>query len=152
MDYQVMLYGGLAGAIVSFIITVIVYIKLNISEAIEDLTGFRFSSFIKRLSNTRSKKVQTEKPITNEIKLRRDVGLEVAATSSVAPTELLKADAGDTELLVAEAEETMLLAPAADETVLLTEDIEETTVLSEIQNNGFKKEVDIVIVHSTRII
>lgn len=149
MEYQVMLYGGVAGAIVSLIITITVYIKLNISEAIEDLTGFRFSKFMKKLASSRSKQEQTEKPITNEIKLRRDVGLEVAAASSVEATELLMEEAGETELLINEAEETMLLSAEADETVLL---VEETTVLSEIENRKFIKEVDIVVVHSTKII
>ncbi|QCJ44165.1 hypothetical protein FAY30_20895 [Bacillus sp. S3] len=93
MEYQTIFYGGLAGAILSLIFSIILYIKLNISEVIEDLTGFSFHKWAKKLQgHSRSKQVQHNKPITREIQPRRDVELEVAVSGSVAATELLTAE------------------------------------------------------------
>ncbi|WHY85477.1 hypothetical protein QNH39_23145 [Neobacillus novalis] len=113
MEYQTIFYGGLAGAILSLMISIILFIKLNISEVIEDLTGFSFHKWVKKLkAHSRSKREQSIKPITREIQPRRDVELEVAASGEVDATELLAVVADD---------ETELLASAdADATELLT--------------------------------
>ncbi|WHY76952.1 hypothetical protein QNH20_23150 [Neobacillus sp. WH10] len=93
MDYQTIFYGGLAGSILSLIISIVVFIKLNISEVIEDLTGFSFHKWVKKQrGRSRSKQEQNNKPITREIQPRRDVEMEVAASSSVDSTELLDAE------------------------------------------------------------
>ena len=93
MDYQTIFYGGLAGAILSLIISIIVFIKLNISEVIEDLTGFSFHKWAKKQQGrSRSKQEQNNKPITREIQPRRDVEMEVAASGSVDETALLDAE------------------------------------------------------------
>ncbi|MFJ5713571.1 hypothetical protein [Neobacillus sp. NPDC093127] len=157
MEYQTIFYGGLAGAILSLIISVILFIKLNISEVIEDLTGFSFHKWVKKLkAHSRSKGEQSVKPITREIQPRRDVELEVAASGEVDATELLtaaaddeteflaSADADATELLeasdtdvtefLAEADATELLAAAADTKVaefLAAADADETELLEE---------------------
>lgn len=160
MEYQTLFYGGLAGAILSFIISIVMFIKLNISEVFEDLTGFSFHKWAKRpKGRSRSKLVQNNKPITREIQPRRDVELEIAAPGNVEATELLAADvspsgsAEATELLRAEffpsnsTESTELLfseeaaaasadttehlaAANADETEPLAEDAAETELLS----------------------
>jgi len=150
MGYQIMFYVGIAGALLTLIISIIVFIRLNISEVIEDLTGFSLHKWVKKLkAGGRSKQEQKMKPITREIQPRRDVDLEVAVSGSVEATELLEAEGFSfdsseaTELLTetdadetgflpeADEDETELLMEAnEDETQLLTEDDSETELLS----------------------
>ncbi|ETI69507.1 hypothetical protein [Neobacillus vireti] len=139
MEYQTIFYGGLAGAFLSLMISIFLFIKLNISEVIEDLTGFSFNKWIKKLKGRgRSKREQSVKPITREIQPRRDVEMEVAITiGRVDATELLAAVADDdeTELLAsADADPPGLLAaaPDTDETELLAAapDTDETELLA----------------------
>ncbi|MFK9090267.1 hypothetical protein [Bacillus salipaludis] len=110
MEYQTMFYGGLAGAALSLILAIIVFIKLNISEVFEDVTGFSVRKWVKKLrASSRSKQEQNHKPITSEIQPRHDVELEVAVSGNVEATELLEAvvpssgEGGAKELLEAEA-------------------------------------------------
>ena len=161
MNFQLMFYGGIAGAILSLILSIIIFIKWNISEAFEDLTGFSIHKWAKKLQQRRrARQEQFNKPITREIQPRRDVELEavvtggnadstellteaadatellaeVAAdeTGAAASTEpLIDAVADETELLSGDAAETELLSVELDETELLNEGAEETTVLSE---------------------
>ncbi|WML41265.1 hypothetical protein RCG19_06305 [Neobacillus sp. OS1-2] len=164
MNFQLMFYGGIAGAILSLILSIIVFIKMNISEAFEDLTGFSIHKWAKKWKQRRrSRQEQFNKPITREIQPRRDVELEVAVTGSdgdstellieaAAPTELLteaEAAADETELLATDAAATELLFVGSDETEWLTEEAEETTVLAESGSiSHFRKERDVVIVHT----
>jgi len=135
MGYQIMFYVGIAGALLTLIISIIVFIRLNISEVIEDLTGFSLHKWVKKLkAGGRSKQEQKMKPITREIQPRRDVDLEVAVSGSVEATELLEAEGFSfdsseaTELLQAESAATL----DADATELLTEtDADETGFLPE---------------------
>ncbi|MFJ7729568.1 hypothetical protein ACIQXV_26145 [Neobacillus sp. NPDC097160] len=147
MEYQTMFYGGLSGAALSLILAIIVFIKLNISEVFEDVTGFSVRKWVKKLqASSRSKQEQNHKPITREIQPRHDVELEVAVSGSVEATELLEAvdpSSGSveaTELLEAEApsiggiESTELLdakSSSHETTELLSEaDTEATELLS----------------------
>ncbi|EKN71489.1 hypothetical protein BABA_01270 [Neobacillus bataviensis LMG 21833] len=178
MNFQIMFYGGIAGAILSLILSIIVFIKFNISEAFEDLTGFSIHKWVKKLQQRRrSRQEQFNKPITREIQPRRDVELEAVVTGGADATELLAeaaavetSDAASTELLTEAAASTELLAEAAidetellasdaaatellsvesDETELLNEEAEETTILSEpVLTSYFIKERDVVIVHT----
>ncbi|MFF2448941.1 hypothetical protein ACFVSW_17810 [Neobacillus sp. NPDC058068] len=139
MEYQTIFYGGLAGAFLTLMISIFLFLKLNISEVIEDLTGFSFHKWVKKLKGrARSKREQSVKPITREIQPRRDVEMEVAITTGgVDATELLAAaDDDETELLAAapDTDETELLAaaPDTDETELLAAapDTDETEFLA----------------------
>jgi len=126
VEFQTMFYGGLGGAILSLIISIIVYIKLNISEVIEDLTGFSFHKWVKKQrGRSRSKQEQNNKPITREIQPRRDVEMEVAGSGSVDATEILDEEVpssisiDSTELLGVEVSSSV----SADSTELLGTEI-----------------------------
>src|SRR5690606_6084519 len=131
MEYQIMFYGGLAGAVITLIISIIVYMKLQISQVIEDITGGRFK---RKKANGRSSYETAE--TKSEIKLRKKddpVATSVADTALVSqelePTSMLQnTDVEPTALLVEEkpVEETSLLI---EETTLLDDD--ETTLLVE---------------------
>lgn len=169
MEYQIMFYGGLAGAVVSLLISIVVFIKLNIKIVLEDLLGFRFSKLVSRKKNRGG---QTEKPITKEIVLRKKavpgeieptVLLEKEAGSTplaetailheeIAATTILTDDAGEIMLLTEEASETTLLTEDEAETTLLTEGVDQPTVLTEEQVAFFKKDIEIIVVHSEKII
>jgi hypothetical protein len=160
MEYQIMFYGGLAGAIISLIVSIIVFIKLNIKEVLEDFLGFRFAKLFSRGNKQRD---AAERPITNEIVLRKQDAVEdtalMGAGTGTASTALMTAGAevastalltDETELL-SEADDTALLSETGiltDETTLLSE----TTLLTESQDFYFKKELDIVVVHSQNVI
>jgi hypothetical protein len=146
MEYQIMLYGGMAGTIITLIISIILYVKMGIAQVVEDLTGI---SLRKRLH--KKKKVldeSNEKRLTKEIMLKKQYAGEAAASQE---TELMSSEIEETALLAAGyIEETSLLTADLDETTLLSEDVEETSLL--LEEEFFKKEVDVIVVHSTTII
>jgi hypothetical protein len=146
MEYQIMLYGGMAGTIITLIISIILYVKMDIAQVIEDLTGI---SLRKRLH--KKKKAQdesNEKRLTREIMLKKQYAGESAASQE---TELMSSEIEETALLAdGYIEETSLLTADFDETTLLSEGVEETSLL--LEEDFFKKEVDIIVVHSTTII
>ena len=140
MEYQIMFYGGLAGALVTLIISIIVYMKLQISQVFADLTGNRF---MKKKKNDRiSLEAQETKRTTSEIRLRKK---EVPVAASVEDTALMSQELEPTSLLeetniaptalLAEsnpADETSLLEETSllsEETALLQDDDDETTLL-----------------------
>lgn len=146
MEYQIMLYGGMAGTIITLIISIILYVKMGIAQVIEDLTGI---SLRKRLH--KKKKAQdesNEKRLTKEIMLKKQYPGEAAASQE---TELMNSEMEETAFLTdGYIEETSLLTADVDETTLLSEGVEETSLL--LEEDFFKKEVDIIVVHSTTII
>jgi hypothetical protein len=146
MEYQIMLYGGMAGTIITLIISIILYIKMGIAQVVEDLTGI---SLRKRLH--KKKKVQdesNEQRLTKEIMLKKQYAGEAAASQQ---TELMSSEFEETALLGdGSIEETSLLTADFDETILLSEGVEETSLL--LEEDIFKKEVDVIVVHSTTII
>ncbi|WLR55355.1 hypothetical protein LC048_24350 [Mesobacillus subterraneus] len=89
MAYQIMFYGGLAGAIIALVIAVLTYVKLNIAQVITDLTGWNFPGAGRKARKTTvSRKTNTStKPTTKEIHVRKNVEKEVAAGEYVEPTE-----------------------------------------------------------------
>jgi hypothetical protein len=147
MEYQIMLYGGMAGALITLIISIILYVKMDIAQVVEDLTGI---SLRKRLH--KKKKAQdesNEKRLTKEIMIKKQFAKEAAASQE---TELMSSVVEETALLSdGYIEETSLLTADFDETTLLSEGVEETSLLLE-EEDFFKKEVDVVVVHSTTII
>lgn len=149
MNYQILFYGGLAGAVVALFISILFYIKLNITQVMEDLTGFRFTKVWKRKNHVRG---HGEKTITKEIILRKKVEKEAAV--GLESTELLDEAVASTELLnnggpaALPLEETTLL----EKTTLLSEGMEETVVLTPTPANRFIKDVDIMVVHTENVI
>lgn len=141
-----MLYGGMAGTIITLIISIILYTKMGIAQVVEDLTGI---SLRKRLH--KKKKVQdesNEQRLTKEIMLKKQYAGEAAASQE---TELMSSEIDETAILGdGDIEETSLLTADFDETTLLSEGAEETSLL--LEEDFFKKEVDVIVVHSTSII
>jgi hypothetical protein len=83
-----MFYGGMAGAAVTLVIAITVYIKLNIAQVITDLTGWNWPGAGRKARKTTSKQTDTStKPTTKEIHVRKNVEKEVAAGEYVEPTE-----------------------------------------------------------------
>lgn len=143
MEYQIMLYGGMAGALITLIISIILYIKMGIAQVVEDLTGI---SLRKRLhKKQKAQEESNEKRMTKEIMLKKQYAREAAASQE---TEIMGSEIEETALL---SEETSLLKSDFDETTVLSDDVEETSVLQE-EEEFFKKEVDVIVVHSTTII
>lgn len=141
-----MFYGGMAGAMITLIISIILYVKMGIAQVVEDLTGI---SFRKRLHKKRKAKEESnQKRLTKEIMLKKQYAREAAASqetelmSSIEETALL----GDGDI-----EETALLTADFEETTVLSVAIEETSSLIE-EDEPFKKEVDVIVVHSNTII
>jgi hypothetical protein len=147
MEYQIMFYGGMAGAMITLIISIILYVKMGISQVVEDLTGI---SFRKRLHKKRKAKEESnQKRLTKEIMLKKQYAGEAAASQE---TELMSsieemALLGDDGYI----EETSFLTADFEETTVLSADMEETSFLIE-EEEPFKKEVDVIVVHSTTII
>ncbi|MGN7296552.1 hypothetical protein [Ferdinandcohnia sp. SAFN-114] len=171
MEYQIMFYGGLAGAVVTLIISIIVYMKLQISQVFADITGNRF---MRKKQNSRiSLEAHETKRTTSEIKLRKkddpvaasvedtalmSQGLEPTSLleeSSQAPTELLVEETSllseETALLQDDDETTLLVGD--DETTILLEGDGETAILTEKEEESdFQIEVDVMIVHTNNVI
>ncbi|MFD0826524.1 hypothetical protein ACT8ZR_12755 [Neobacillus sp. M.A.Huq-85] len=130
MGYQLMFYGGLAGALITLAISIILFVKMEIAQVITDLTGFQFRKKRRRTAE------ESRERHTKEIMLKK----QYAESAAAEETELL--EVAETVLLQ-DIEETTLLT---EETTLL---VEETTLLVE---NEFIKEVDVMIVHSNTVI
>lgn len=139
-----MFYGGMAGAAVTLVIAITVYIKLNIAQVITDLTGWNWPGAGRKARKTTSKQTDTiTKPTTKEIHVRKNVEKEVAAGEYVEPTEKMASGQIDpTALLSQESfkktallkkeglDPTALLTPGGLEpTALLTPDGHEATGL-----------------------
>jgi hypothetical protein len=83
-----MFYGGLAGAVITLVIAILAYVKLNIAQVITDLTGWNFPGAGRKARKTTSSQTDTiTKPTTKEIHVRKNVEKEVAAGEYVEPTE-----------------------------------------------------------------
>ena len=143
MEYQIMLYGGMAGAVITLIISIILYVKMGIAQVVEDLTGI---SLRKRLHKKRKAEDELkEKKHDKRNHVKKAVCPEAAAGQV---TELMNSAIEETALLGdGYSEETTLLTADLDETALLLADMEETSLLLE-EENYFKKEVDVIVVHS----
>jgi hypothetical protein len=145
MTYQIMFYGGLAAALLTLIITIYVYVKMNIRRVISDLTGIKWKSTFGKKSSSHAE--EEEKRTTNEIRLKKQdlEGDEI--------TELLEDEVAATALLnESDVEETTLLSSDVeleDETTLLGDSMDETTLLADEPAFYFRKEIDVVVTHST---
>ena len=64
-----MFYGGMAGAMITLIISIILYVKMGIAQVVEDLTGI---SLRKRLHKKRKAQDESnQKRLTKEIMLKK---------------------------------------------------------------------------------
>lgn len=128
-----MFYGGMAGAAVTLVIAITVYIKLNIAQVITDLTGWNWPGAGRKARKTVSKNIDTStKPTTKEIHVRKNVEKEVAAGEYVEPTEKMASGKMDpTALLSQESfkKTALLKKEGLDPTALLTPDGLEPTAL-----------------------
>jgi hypothetical protein len=191
-----MFYGGMAGAVIALVAAILVYVKLNIAQVITDLTGRNFPGAGRKALKRQSRGANTsDKPITREINVRKNVEKEVAAGEAVEPTERMVSGAIEPTALLSEdsfestallnggqrdgAAATALLSPVRTSTMLLADEPAETTILSDWSETTvltadpdettllddwaettllteeeprFKKQVDIVIVHSNTTI
>lgn len=167
MKYQIMFYGGIVGTIIMLVITIIVFIKYDIIQVVNDLLGVRSRKerYIKKETNKNTtdivKKSTTRdiklKKIAEEIKLKESGiidDIESKETESIASyheeTEFINDGVEETEVIESiytkeeistDENETMLLENE-DETTILTEFIENK------DNENFIKEVDIMVVNS----
>lgn len=165
MTYQIMFYGGMAGALISLVIAIIVFIKMDILLVIEDLTGIR----LRKNSNSPqgghhsfTEASSKSKSFTSRIfKVKKENPNGAAAASEIAATELInntgdyrENDVAETTLLASYEDETTLLSSSEDETTLLSSYEDETTLLTEMEEDesDFKIQLNVIVVHSETII
>ncbi|WP_102264543.1 hypothetical protein [Mesobacillus jeotgali] len=139
MAYQIMFYGGLAGAVIALVIAVLTYVKLNIAQVITDLTGWNFPGAGRkaRKTTTSTQADTSTKPTTREIHVRKNVDKEVAAGEYVEPTEkMASGQIEPTALLSQESfrNTALLKQEGLEPTALLSpEGLEPTALLKEAQ-------------------
>lgn len=142
-----MLYGGMTGALITLVISIILYVKMGIAQVVEDLTGISLRKGLHK--KKKAQEDSNEKVLTKGIRLKKQYAREAAASQE---TELMSSGVEETALLGdGYIEETSLLTADFDETTVLSADVEETSLLIE-EKEIFKKEVDVIVVHSTTII
>jgi hypothetical protein len=73
MDYHILFYGGMAGALIALILAVFLYIKLNIPQVVKDLTGISLPGAARIASAQKFAHAEQTGRITNEIQLRKSV-------------------------------------------------------------------------------
>lgn len=146
MTYEIMFYGGIIGALITLPIAIVLFVKLQIVQALEDLTGFRLTK------NNRSRKKSflldtsgTLQSTSSEIQIKRNKASQQVA-SSVEKDSLN--ELGSTTLLHDETEETTVLEDEG--TTILTGD--ETTLLKDESTSNFVIEKEIIVVHSSKMI
>lgn len=151
--YKIMYYGGMGLAIVMFIASILLFIKLRIYKVVGDITGITAKKAIKEIRENNLKSgVKTYK--TSRINSERGKVTErIQSLQQIAVSENDMDPKEITEELTSE-KTTLLQNPGVQETTLLQNpEVEgysnETTVLSEQQvENYFNLEVDIMIVNT----
>lgn len=149
MKYQIMFYSGIVGSVIMLILTIVIFIKGEIAQAISDLTGINFNL------NINSKQRQVKRENTGRIKAKEiaqstELINEITDKLTLEKTNLLDngdtdiINTGDTELISEVAEETSLLREDEDETTILEEGLDETPKHNKID---FIKELDIIVVN-----
>lgn len=181
MKYEIMFYGGLVITLITLILAIISFLKLNVAEALCDLVGINFKA--KRISKSNKEKrkysnlsrrikpditVRKEKKnnidnnaiVDNKnIKPRYDYNnLDEESTTLLNEENTTLLDEENTTML--EDENTTLLDEEftilldGEETTIISDDLEETMLIED--DNGFSdefiKEVDIVLLNSDEII
>lgn len=137
MEYQIMFYGGMAGAALALVLSVFLYIKLNIPQVVKDLTGFTLPGASRIANRLQHAQAEQTGRITNEIKLRKHVEVESAAgpsrhaQGSGAPTALLSPNGSGTKILTGNPTETTMLMGKQNKKAVSSRAGVETTLLSE---------------------
>ncbi|KAA0549172.1 hypothetical protein FZW96_04465 [Bacillus sp. BGMRC 2118] len=151
MGNVLLFYGGLVGALITLPITIFIFFKLNIKQVIEDLTGMKLTKSITDKKEREKRGTgKIAKPVTNELKLRKDQGNQEVAASS---TETLHHEVEATSLITqSPIDETLLLDEELEETTILQEEVDETTLLKEGEDSDFVVELDTMVVHSENVI
>lgn len=168
MKYEIMFYGGLVITLITLILAIISFLKLNVAEALCDLVGINFKA--KRISKSNKSNKEKRKYSNLSRRIKPDItvrkekknnieGKDIEENKNIKPrydynnldeeSTTLQNDE-DTTLL--DEENTTLLD--GEETTIISEDAEETMLIEE--DNGFSEkfinEVDIVLVNSDEII
>ncbi|WP_117168169.1 hypothetical protein [Paraliobacillus sediminis] len=132
MGYQIMFYGGLGLAILTLPIAIWLFIKLDILQVIEDLTGLRLQKTNKKRSfQYQPKLTESGKNTSSQIILKKEPAL--VALSNVVETEKLIDSIPESKPVLAE---TTYLGDD-NETVLLTDELD------------FNIDEDIMVIDST---
>ncbi|WP_277678739.1 hypothetical protein [Gracilibacillus dipsosauri] len=146
LTYQIMLYGGIIGALITLPIAIWLFIKLDIRHVIEDLIGVRFSRKKRKLDNATFQIGDGKGHTSSSIRLKK---LNHTSGSSkemkVEPQQQQQHAHTQTELLEDADQETALL----EETTLLNETalLNETELMDEEKDPFFEMDEDIVVVH-----
>ena len=176
MKYEIMFYGGLVITIITLILAIISFLKLNVAEALCDLVGINFkakrisksnkSNKEKRKYSNLSRRIKPDITVRKEkknnidnkaivdnknIKPRYDYNnLDEESTTLLNEENTTLLDEENTTML--EDDNTTLLDE--EETTIISDDLEETMLIED--DNGFSdefiKEVDIVLLNSDEII
>ncbi|NLI63653.1 MAG: hypothetical protein GX367_02855 [Bacteroidales bacterium] len=151
---QVMYYGGMIFAIVMFIVSVLIFIKLKIHKVVGDLTGITEKRAIKNLEQSSS-----GSKLNNSGKLSKQNGKSnngaVSVTDLIKRTDKLiisEEELRNTEHITTklESEETTVLNTVEKE---LGFDPNQTTVLSEAQAEPFfYLETDLMVINTNEVI
>ena len=141
MGYQVMFYGGLILAIVSFTLTVLVFIKYQIKQVLADLFGVKFTKAKQQQPyQYQADLTESGKRTTSDIIVKKDQVIG-SASDSTEETELLSEVQMAADSLQSTGEEETVLLSSVDETTLL----EETS-------DGFMIDEDVIMVDSNEVI
>ena len=140
-DGGLAIYGGLILAIVSFTLTVLVFIKYQIKQVLADLFGVKFTK-AKQQQHYQYQADLTEsgKRTTSDIIVKKDQVIG-SASDSTEETELLSEVQMAADSLQSTGEEETVLLSSVDETTLL----EETS-------DGFMIDEDVIMVDSNEVI
>lgn len=141
MGYQVIFYGGLILAIVSFTLTVLVFIKYQIKQVLADLFGVKFTKAKQQQPyQYQADLTESGKRTTSDIIVKKDQVIG-SASDSTEETELLSEVQMAADSLQSTGEEETVLLSSVDETTLL----EETS-------DGFMIDEDVIMVDSNEVI
>lgn len=169
MKYQIMFYGGLVITIITLILAVISFFKLNAAEALCDLVGINLKKkktpkikiskkeykFNKKDKLSKSTNSEAYKGLDNNEQIEPKVIVDYEKTKLNEESTSLLNDEGTTLLddentTLLDDEGTTLLD--SDETTIISDEFDETTLLED--DNGFSdsfiKEIDIVLINSNK--
>ncbi|WP_291628751.1 hypothetical protein [Clostridium sp.] len=181
MKYEIMFYGGLVITLITLILAIISFLKLNVAEALCDLVGINFkakriskSNKEKRKNSNLSRRIKPDITVRKEKKNNIDNNAIVDNKNIKPRYDYNNLDEESTTLLneenttlledesttMLEDENTTLLDEEfttlldGEETTIISDDLEETMLIED--DNGFSdefiKEVDIVLLNSDEII
>ncbi|PWU69441.1 hypothetical protein [Gracilibacillus dipsosauri] len=146
LTYQIMLYGGIIGALITLPIAIWLFIKLDIRHVIEDLIGVRFSRKKRKLDNATFQIGDGKGHTSSSIRLKKlNHTSESSKEMKIEPQQQQQHAHTQTELLEDADQETALL----EETTLLNETalLNETELMDEEKDPFFEMDEDIVVVH-----